>query len=59
MVATTRAPAFTVADLAQRYLETHVVVNCNVHTAGVHCGSFDNHILLALGTMPIGLAGQT
>ena len=51
-------PAFTVDDLAQRYLETHVAVNCNAHTAGIYRGSLDNHILPALGTMPIGSVGR-
>ena len=50
-------PAFAVADLAQRYLETHVAVNCNAHTAGIYRGSLDNHILPALGEMPVGSVG--
>ena len=33
-VAAPPEPAFTVADLARRYLEAHVAVNCNAHTAG-------------------------
>ena len=48
-VAVPPEPAFTLADLAQRYLETHVAVNCNAHTAGIYRGSLDNHILPALG----------
>ena len=51
-------PAFTVADLAQRYLEAHVAVNCNAHTAGIYRGSLDNHILPALGAMPLGSVGR-
>ena len=51
-VATPPAPAFTVADLVQLYLETHVVVNCNAHTAGRYRGSLDKHFLPALGAMP-------
>ena len=51
-------PTFTVADLAHRYLETHVPVNCNTHTAGNYRGALDNHILLALGALPIGSVGQ-
>ena len=43
----------TVADLARRYMEAHVAVNCNAHTAGIYRGSLDNHILPALGAMPI------
>ena len=56
-VAAPPEPAFTVADLAERYLETHVAVNCNAHTAGIYRGSLDNHILPALGAMPITLVG--
>ena len=56
-VAAPPEPAFTVADLAQRYLETHVAVNCNAHTAGIYRGSLDNHILPALGAMPITSVG--
>ena len=39
----------TVADLAERYMEAHVTVNCNAHTRGIYRGSLDNHILPALG----------
>ena len=46
-------PAVTVAELAERYLETHAAVNCSAHTAGLYRGSLRNHILPALGTMPI------
>ena len=52
-VAAPPEPAFTVADLAQRYLEAHVAVNCNAHTQGIYRGSLDNHILPALGAMPV------
>ena len=44
----------TVADLAQRYLSAHVAANCNAHTAGIYRGSLDNHILPALGALPLG-----
>ena len=44
----------TVADLAERYLRVHVAANCNAHTAGIYRGSLDNHILPALGEMPLG-----
>ncbi len=44
----------TVAALAERYMSAHVAVNCNAHTAGIYRGSLDNHILPALGAMPIG-----
>ena len=56
-VAAPPEPAFTVADLAERYLEAHVAVNCNAHTQGIYRGSLDNHILPALGAMPITLVG--
>ena len=50
--------SLTVADLAKRYLEAHVTVNCNAHTRGIYRGSLDNHILPALGTMPIDAVGR-
>ena len=43
----------TVADLAERYLSAHVAQNCNAHTAGIYRGSLENHILPALGMMPL------
>ena len=43
----------TVADLAERYLSAHVAVNCNAHTSGIYRGSLENHILPALGMMPL------
>ena len=43
----------TVADLAERYMSGHVAVNCNAHTARIYRGSLDNHILPALGAMPV------
>ena len=52
-VAAPPEPAFTVADLAERYMEVHVAVNCNAHTQGIYRGSLDNHILPALGKMPV------
>ena len=58
-VAAPPEPAFTVADLATRYLEAHVAVNCNAHTAGIYRGSLDNHILPALGAMPVGSVGRS
>ena len=42
------------ADLAARYMSAHVAANCNAHTAGIYRGSLDNHILPALGVLPIG-----
>ena len=43
----------TVADLAERYMSAHVAQNCNAHTAGIYRGSLENHILPALGMMPL------
>lgn len=48
------AAALTVAALAERYLEAHVAVSCSAHTAGIYRGSLHNHILPALGAMPVG-----
>ena len=45
----------TVADLAARYLSAHVAQNCNAHTAGIYRGSLENHILPALGMMPLAM----
>ena len=52
-------PPLTVALLAERYLEAHVAVNCNAHTAWIYRGSLRNHILPALGAMPIDKVGRT
>ena len=52
------APVFTVADLAKRYLEAHVDVNCNAHTQGIYRGSLENHILPALGTRAVSKVGR-
>ena len=51
-------PAFTVGDLAERYMHGHIAVNCGAHTAGIYQGSLDNHILPALGGLP-GRRGRT
>ena len=58
-VAAPPEPAFTVADLAERYMEAHVAVNCNAHTQGIYRGSLDNNILPALGAMPIASVGRS
>ena len=44
----------TVLDLAGRYMSGHVAQNCSAHTAGIYRGSLENHILPALGSMPLG-----
>ena len=51
-------PVFTVADLAKRYMETYVAVNCNAHTRGLYQGSLDNHILPALGARAVTDVGR-
>ena len=51
-------PPLTVADLAQRYLEAHVAVNCNAHTRGIYRGALRNHILPALGSVPVAAVGR-
>ena len=50
--------AFTVADLAERYLEAHVAVHCNAHTQGIYRGSLRNHILPVLGAMAVASVGR-
>ena len=45
--------ACTVAALAERYMAAHVAVGCSAHTVSLYRGSLNNHILPALGTMPI------
>ena len=50
--------AFTVAELAERYMEAHVAVNCNAHTQGICRGSLRNHILPALGSRPVAAVGR-
>ena len=51
-------PVLTVADLAERYMEAHVRVHCNAHTQGIYLGSLRNHILPALGAMPLASVGR-
>ena len=48
----------TLAGLAERYLAAHVAANCNAHTAGIYRGSLENHILPALGALPIAAIGR-
>ena len=52
-VAAAHEAAVTVAALAERYLEAHAAVNCSAHTASLYRGSLNNHILPALGAMPV------
>ena len=54
-----RGRALTVADLAERYMEGHVIVRCNAHTQRIYAGSLRNHILPALGRIPVASVGRT
>ena len=54
-----RGRTLTVADLAERYMESHVSVRCNAHTQRIYAGSLRNHILPALGGMPVASVGRT
>ena len=47
-------PEPTVADLAERYMREHVAMHCKASSAGVYRAALDNHILPALGEMPVG-----
>ena len=50
--------AFTVADLAERYMEGHVKVHCNAYTQWIYAGSLRNHILPALGAKAVASVGR-
>ena len=54
-----RGRTLTVADLAERYMEGHVIVRCNAHTQRIYAGSLKNHILPALGKIPVVSVGRT
>ena len=56
--ATPSEDTFTVADLAERYMEGHVKVHCNAHTQWIYAGSLRNHILPALGTKAVASVGR-
>ena len=47
-------PEPTVADLAQRFMDAHVTVNCKPSSAVHYRRVLDNHILPALGSVPVG-----
>ena len=53
-----RMRSFTVADLAERYMEGHVKVHCNAHTQWIYAGSLRNHILPALGAKEVASVGR-
>ena len=46
-------PALTVRDLSERYMSGHVAMHCKPRTAELYRSMLDNHILPALGTMPV------
>ncbi len=48
------APEPTVADLAERFLKTHVEVRCKPNTAKNYRKALKNYILPALGKKPLG-----
>ncbi len=52
------ARPLTVAELAERYLQAHVKVRCNAHTQRIYKDSLRNHILPALGEMPVASVGR-
>ena len=52
------APEPTMADLAERYMRDRVAARCTASTAGVYLRAIDNHILPALGQMPVGAVGR-
>ena len=52
------APEPTMADLAERYMRDWVAARCTASTAGVYRRALDNHILPALGQMPVGAVGR-
>ena len=47
-------PEPTVADLAERYLQTHVAVQCKASSMRRYRQLLQHHILPALGEMPVG-----
>ena len=51
-------PALTVADLAERYLRTHVAVHCKPGSARLYRLALRRHILPALGARPVGAVGR-
>ena len=53
-----RKDTFTVAALAERYMEGHVRVHCNAHTQWIYEGSLRNHILPALGAKEVASVGR-
>ena len=52
------APAPTVADLAERYMRTHVAVNCRPGTARLYRHVVTAYVLPALGRLAVGAVGR-
>ena len=48
----------TVMELAERYWHVYVNVNCKARTVELYRGALRNHILPAVGSMPIGAVGR-
>ena len=44
----------TVADLAERYFQTHVAVQCKASSMSRYRQLLQHHILPSLGEMPVG-----
>ena len=53
------APEPTVADLAKRFMDAYVKINCKPSSAVHYRRTLDNHILPALGTMAVGGVERT
>ena len=51
-------PELTVAELAERYLRTHVAVHCKPSSARLYRLVLRRHILPALGAKPVGAVGR-
>ena len=52
------APELTMADLAERYMRDWVAARCTASTTAAYRRALDNHILPALGEMPVGAVGR-
>ena len=51
-------PEATMAVIAERYMRDYVPSHCKPSSAEVYRRALDNHILPALGTMPVGAVGR-
>ena len=57
-MAAKRAGGPTVAELAARYMEEHVAVRCKPNTEKTFRSLLDNHVLPALGKLPLASVGR-